>query len=134
MDVADLLTEAFAELGIAGYQRRRPAAHQPVASVRPGAAAALAYGAPVAARFDRALDLYLPDQSVLRRATTLLGTVGSPDSAPATVRVAPVAAAVTRRWQGGRPTGLTPRGLRGGCSGCAASPYVTCQPRERGCP
>ena len=77
-----------------------------------GTAAALAYGAPVAARFDPALDFYLPDQSVLRRATTLLGAAGSPDSAPATVRVAPVAAAVTRRLTNPVPPDTTAKSGR----------------------
>ncbi len=60
-------------------------------------AAASAYGAPVAFRSDQILDFFVPDQSILRRATTLLGTAPSNRHARATVRVAPVPAAVQNR-------------------------------------
>ncbi|MCD2115083.1 winged helix-turn-helix domain-containing protein [Rhodococcus rhodochrous] len=72
------------------------------AGVEPGwalsdSAAASAYGAPVAFRSDQILDFFVPDQSILRRATTLLGTAPSNRHARATVRVAPVPAAVQNR-------------------------------------
>lgn len=60
-------------------------------------AAAAAYGAPLAFRIGQALDFYVPDQSVVRRATTLLGAVASASEARATVRVAPVPAVVEQR-------------------------------------
>lgn len=60
-------------------------------------AAAAAYGAPLAFRTGQALDFFVPDQTVLRRATTLLGTVASSAQAQATVRIAPVPAAVRQR-------------------------------------
>ncbi|WP_322750479.1 MULTISPECIES: helix-turn-helix domain-containing protein [unclassified Frankia] len=59
--------------------------------------AAAAYGAPVAVRADQLLDFFVPDQAVLRRATTLLGAASTPVQARAAVRVAPVAAVCTRR-------------------------------------
>jgi hypothetical protein len=59
--------------------------------------AAAAYGAPVAVRADQVPDFFVPDQAVLRRATTLLGAASMPAQARAAVRVAPVAAACTRR-------------------------------------
>lgn len=60
-------------------------------------AAAAAYGAPVAFRSAQTLDFLVPDQSVVRRAQTLLGTASSPSQARATVRASPVRAAVCRR-------------------------------------
>jgi len=60
-------------------------------------AAAVAYGAPLAFRSGQVLDFYVPDQSVVRRATTLLGAAGSTSQARASVRVAPVPAVVQRR-------------------------------------
>ncbi len=60
-------------------------------------AAAVAYGAPVAFRSGEVLDFFVPDGSILRRATTLLGAVASASQAQATVRVAPVPAAVWQR-------------------------------------
>lgn len=60
-------------------------------------AAAVAYGAPLALRSGQVLDFYVPDQSVVRRATTLLGAAGSASRAKASVRVAPVPAAVQQR-------------------------------------
>jgi hypothetical protein len=60
-------------------------------------AAAVAYGAPLAFRSDQVLDFYVPDHSVVRRATTLLGVAGSTSQARATVRAAPVPAVVQRR-------------------------------------
>ena len=60
-------------------------------------AAAAAYGAPLALRSGQTLDFYVPDQSVIRRATTLLGVAQSPSQAQAVVRVAPVPAVVQRR-------------------------------------
>ncbi len=60
-------------------------------------AAAAAYGAPLAFRSDQILDFFVPDQSVIRRATTLLGVADSTVQARATVRVAPVPAVVRQR-------------------------------------
>ncbi|EWT06388.1 hypothetical protein N864_21680 [Intrasporangium chromatireducens Q5-1] len=60
-------------------------------------AAAAMYGAPVAFRSGQALDFFVPDQSVVRRATTLLGGAGSTSEARATLRVPPVPAATARR-------------------------------------
>jgi hypothetical protein len=60
-------------------------------------AAAVAYGAPLAFRADQTLDFFVPDASVLRRATTLLGEAEPRQRAELTVRVAPVPAAVERR-------------------------------------
>lgn len=60
-------------------------------------AAAAAYGAPVAFRSGQVLDFYVPDQAVLHRATTLLGSAGKPAEARATVRIAPVPAIVRHR-------------------------------------
>ncbi|MEN0134674.1 MAG: transcriptional regulator, partial [Rhodococcus sp. (in: high G+C Gram-positive bacteria)] len=60
-------------------------------------AAAAAYGAPLAFRAGQSLDFYVPDPSILRRASTLLGTAVSARQAPATVRVAPVPAVVQSR-------------------------------------
>lgn len=60
-------------------------------------AAAAAYGAPVAFRSEQVLDFFVPDESIVRRATTLLGAASSAGAAPATIRVAPVPAAVRQR-------------------------------------
>ncbi|MFE7422188.1 winged helix-turn-helix domain-containing protein [Rhodococcus sp. NPDC057529] len=60
-------------------------------------AAAAAYGAPLAYREGQSLDFFVPDPSTLRRASTLLGTAESARHAHATVRVAPVPAAVQPR-------------------------------------
>ncbi|MFE5700289.1 hypothetical protein [Rhodococcus koreensis] len=60
-------------------------------------AAAAAYGAPLAYREGQTLDFFVRDPSILRRASTLLGTVESARHAHATVRVAPVPAAVQSR-------------------------------------
>ena len=60
-------------------------------------AAAVAYGAPVAVRADQALDFFVPDQAIVRRAITMLGMAGDTSPARATVRVAPVAAVVQTR-------------------------------------
>ncbi|GAA4620999.1 hypothetical protein GCM10023196_007160 [Actinoallomurus vinaceus] len=60
-------------------------------------AAAVAYGAPLAFRSDQVLDFYVPDHSVVRRATTLLGVAGGTSHARATVRAAPVPAVVQGR-------------------------------------
>lgn len=53
-------------------------------------AAAATYGAPVATRLGQALDFYVPDSTVLRRAVTLLGSASSAVQDGATVRIAPV--------------------------------------------
>lgn len=60
-------------------------------------AAAAAYGAPLAFRSGQVFDFFVPDTSIVRRATNLLGRPGTPSAARATVRVAPVPAAVQRR-------------------------------------
>lgn len=66
--------------------------------------AALAYGAPLAARSGQMLDFFLSDQAIVRRAATLLGTA-SATTARAAVRVAPVPAVVHTRV--GPPAGVT---------------------------
>jgi DNA-binding transcriptional ArsR family regulator len=60
-------------------------------------AAAAAYGAPIGFRAGQAMDFFVPDRSVLRRATTLLNPAQSVANVRATVRVAPVPRAVTQR-------------------------------------
>ncbi|MBA2529701.1 MAG: helix-turn-helix transcriptional regulator [Euzebyales bacterium] len=70
--------------------------HEPGWALSDSAAAA-AYGAPVAFRSGQVLDFYVPDHSVIRRATTLLGVAQSTSQAQAAVRVAPVPAVVQRR-------------------------------------
>jgi DNA-binding transcriptional ArsR family regulator len=60
-------------------------------------AAAVAYGAPVAVRTDQALDFFVPNQAIVRRAITLLGVASDTSPARATLRVAPVAAVVQTR-------------------------------------
>lgn len=59
--------------------------------------AAVAYGAPMAFRAGQALDFFVPDQTTIRRATTLLGLAPSSGNARATVRIAPVPAVVEYR-------------------------------------
>ena len=61
------------------------------------AAAAAAYGAPVALRAGQQLDFLVPDESVLQRAVRLLGHTDSAEKAAAGLRVAPVQAAVRGR-------------------------------------
>lgn len=60
-------------------------------------AAAVAYGAPLAVRSTGALDFFVPDGAIARRAATLLQTSESSSRAGATVRVAPVPAVVRQR-------------------------------------
>lgn len=60
-------------------------------------AAAAAYGAPVAFRAGQQLDFLVPDDAVLQRAVRLLGVTNSAEKAAASLRVAPVPAAVRRR-------------------------------------
>jgi len=60
-------------------------------------AAAAAYGAPIGFRSGQVMDFLVPDQAVLRRATTLLQPTHSTAQVRATVRVAPVPRAVTHR-------------------------------------
>lgn len=60
-------------------------------------AAAVAYGAPMAIRSGQLLDFFVPDETVARRAATLLGIAASASRARAAVRVAPVPAAAGRR-------------------------------------
>ncbi len=59
--------------------------------------AAVAYGAPLAVRTADALDFFVPDGAIARRAATLLGTTELSTRAGATVRVAPVPAVVRQR-------------------------------------
>jgi hypothetical protein len=70
--------------------------HEPGWALTDSAAAA-AYGAGLAVRSGQLLDFFVPDESVLRRATMLLGTAASAAQARATVRVAPVPAVAARR-------------------------------------
>ncbi len=60
-------------------------------------AAAAAYGAPLPFRSGQVLDFFVPDQLIVRRATTLLGSAVSPSQVRATVRVAPVPAVSEHR-------------------------------------
>jgi hypothetical protein len=62
-----------------------------------GTLAAVAYGAPVAARSDHPPDFYVPDQATLRRATRLLGIAADVDQRRATICVAPVRAVCDQR-------------------------------------
>lgn len=55
-----------------------------------GNAAAAAYGAPAASHTAEVLEFYVPDRTILRRASMLLTSVASPDEALAAVRYAPV--------------------------------------------
>lgn len=59
--------------------------------------AAAAFGAPIAVRSDQPPVFYLPDESTLRRARTLLGVAPSPSAAGCVVRVGPVPAVCSRR-------------------------------------
>lgn len=59
--------------------------------------AAIAYGAPLAARSGHLLDFFVTDQSIVRRASPLLGGADSATTAHAAVRVAPVPAVVQTR-------------------------------------
>lgn len=61
------------------------------------AVAAAAYGAPAAVRSGQILHFYVPDQSLVRRAMTLLGGAASPTDARCSVRVAPVPAVCRHR-------------------------------------
>jgi DNA-binding transcriptional ArsR family regulator len=60
-------------------------------------ATAVAYGAPLAVRTGVLLDFYVPDQALLRRATTLLGAASSRSQARCAIRAAPVPAACSHR-------------------------------------
>lgn len=60
-------------------------------------AAAAMYGAPVAFRENQRLDFFIPDQSIARRAITLLGAADTAAIARASIRVAPVPAIVQQR-------------------------------------
>lgn len=66
-------------------------------------AAAAAYGAPVAFRAGQQLDFLVPDDAVLQRALRLLGGVNSIEQAAVSLRVAPVPAAVRRRFESDGP-------------------------------
>jgi hypothetical protein len=59
--------------------------------------AAAAYGAPAGVRSDYPPDFYVPDAATLRRAVHLLGAARDRGSRSATVRVAPVPLACSRR-------------------------------------
>lgn len=69
----------------------------PVGWALTDSAAANAYGAPLASRTDQVLDFFVPDESVLRRATNLLGVSDSPMQARVTIRLAPVPEVVRHR-------------------------------------
>jgi hypothetical protein len=69
----------------------------PVGWALTDSAAANAYGAPLASRADQVLDFFVADESVLRRAINLLGISDSPLHVRATIRLAPVPAAVRHR-------------------------------------
>lgn len=60
-------------------------------------AAAAAYGAPIGFRAGQVMDFFVPDQSVLRRATMLLHPAQSTSDVRATIRIAPVPRAVAQR-------------------------------------
>lgn len=62
--------------------------------------AAAAYGAPIAIRSDHPRDFAVPDGTVLRRASRLLGPAAHHESRGATIRVAPVPMVCTRRVDG----------------------------------
>lgn len=64
--------------------------------------AAVAYGAPVAARADQPADYFVPTDALLRRARTLLGVASAPGEVRATVRVAPVPEVCARRVDAAR--------------------------------
>lgn len=66
-------------------------------------AAAAAYGAPVAFRAGQQLDFLVPDDAVLQRAIRLLGVTNSAEKVTASLRVAPVPAAVRPRIDFGGP-------------------------------
>ncbi len=59
--------------------------------------AAAVYGAPVVVRSGQLLDFYVPDQTLVRRATTLLEPVSSSATASCSIRVAPVPAVCRQR-------------------------------------
>lgn len=61
-------------------------------------AAAAAYGAPLAVSTGQLLDFYVPDQAIARRATTLLGASPSLAQARCAIRLAPVRAACSDRF------------------------------------
>lgn len=62
-----------------------------------GSLAAVAFGAPIAARADQVSTFYVPDQTTVRRAQNLLGVAATPAAAGCRVRVAPVPAVCSRR-------------------------------------
>lgn len=64
--------------------------------------AANAYRAPVAVRSDHPPELYVPDETILRRSVRLLGSVPDASERAATLRVAPVLAVCSQRvrWPG----------------------------------
>lgn len=66
-------------------------------------AAAAAYGAPVAFRAGQQFDFLVPDDAVLQRAVRLLGVTNSAEKVAASLRVAPVPAAVRPRIDFGGP-------------------------------
>ncbi len=59
--------------------------------------AAAAYGAPLAVGSGQIHDFFVPSQSIVRRAVTLLGAAASPAQARCTVRIAPVPVICSRR-------------------------------------
>jgi hypothetical protein len=59
--------------------------------------AAVAFGAPIGARSDHPPDFYVPDKSIMRRATQLLGAAPNSELRGATIRVAPFPLVCARR-------------------------------------
>lgn len=62
-----------------------------------GSVPASGYGAPIVAREDQMVEFYVPDEATVRRAVRLLGAAPTAASAKASVRLAPVPAALTHR-------------------------------------
>lgn len=62
------------------------------------AAAAGAYGAPIAVRQDQRQEFYVPSTTIARRAETLLGTALSSRSARCQIKIAPVPAVCRQRF------------------------------------
>jgi DNA-binding transcriptional ArsR family regulator len=59
--------------------------------------AAAAYGAAITVRSDHPPDLYVPDQTIMRRALKLLGATSNHDTRAATIRLAPFPLVCARR-------------------------------------
>lgn len=70
--------------------------------------AAAAYGAPAAVRSGQVLHFHVPDPTLVRRASTLLGGAPSPADARCSVRVAPVPAVCQHRFAAAGPVAEWP--------------------------